>query len=113
MSLNNYSAEVVSSPPPPVQDTTGENKEDEDSELAGIDSSITDPQAGVLMTSRPPSRTTVARPASRNSTSSSKNQKTKNSSNKNKDRTSIAGSIAKLIDSISTNTKDEGEEACG
>jgi hypothetical protein len=51
MSLNNYSAEVVSSPPPPVQDTTSENKEDEDSELAGINSSITDPQA-VLTTSK-------------------------------------------------------------
>jgi hypothetical protein len=61
------------------------------------------------MTSRPPSRTTAARPASCNSTSSLKNQKTKNSSNKNKDRTSIAGLIAKLIDSLSTNT-DEGED---
>ena len=48
-SLNNYSAEVVSSRPPPVQDTTGENKEDEDSELAGIDLSITDLQVGVLI----------------------------------------------------------------
>jgi hypothetical protein len=109
MSLNNNSAKVVSSPPPPVQDTTGENKEDEDSELAGIGSSITDQQAEQT-TSRPPSRTTAARPASRNSTSSSKNQKTQNSSNKNKDRTSIAGSIAKLINLISTNA-DKGEEA--
>jgi hypothetical protein len=75
--------------------------------LAGIDSSITDPQA--VTTSRPPSPTTVARPASRNSTSLLKNQKTKNSSNKIKDCTSIVGSIAKLIDSISTNT-DEGED---
>ena len=41
-----------------------------------------------------------------------KNQKTKNSSNKNKDRTSIAGSIAKLIDSLSMNIDtDEGEDA--
>jgi hypothetical protein len=60
--------------------------------------------------SRPPSRTTAARPASRNSTSLSKNQKTKNSSNKNKDHTSIAGLIAKPIDLISTNA-NEGEEA--
>jgi hypothetical protein len=102
---NNYSAEVVPSPPSPVEDTTGENKDDEDDKLAGIklariDSSITDPPA--VTTSRPPSRTTAARPASRNSTSSLKNQKTKNSSNKHKDRTSIAGSIAKLIDSLST-----------
>ena len=36
-----------------------------------------------------------------------KNQKTKNSSNKNRDRTSIAGSISKLIDSLSTNTNTE------
>ncbi len=77
--------------------------------MVGINLSITDPQA-VLTTSRPLSRTTAARPASRNSTSPLKNQKTKNSSNKNKDCTSIAGSIAKLIDSISTNT-NEGEEA--
>ena len=110
---NNYSTEVVPSPPSPVEDTTGENKDDdEDNELAGIEfarinSSITDPLA--VMTSRPPSRTAAARPASRNSTSLLKNQKTKNSSNKNKDRTSIAGSIAKLIDSLSTNT-DEGED---
>jgi hypothetical protein len=52
----------------------------------------------------------VARPVSHNSNSSLKNQKTKNLWNKSKDRTSIAGSIAKLIDSISTNT-DKGEDA--
>ena len=54
---NNYSTEVVPSPPSPVEDTTGENKDDEDDELAGIelaqiDSSITDPP--VVTTSRPP-----------------------------------------------------------
>ncbi len=107
-SFNNYSAEVSPSPPPPVQDTTGKNKEDEDSELAGINSSITDPQ--VVTTSRPPSRTTATRPASSSSTSSLKNQKTKNLSNKNKDPTSFAGLIAKLIDLISTST-DEVEQA--
>ena len=79
---NNYSAEVVPSPPSPVEDTSGENEDDdEDNELAGIklariDSSITDPLA--VTTSRPPSHTAAARPASRNSTSSLKNQKTKN-----------------------------------
>ena len=116
---NNYSAEVVPSPPSPVEDTTGENKDDDenknddkDNELAGIelariDLSITDPLA--VTTSRPPSRTAAARPASRKSTSSLKNQKTKNSLNKNKDRTSIAGLIAKLIDSFSTNS-DKGED---
>jgi hypothetical protein len=111
---NNYFAKVVPSPPPPFEDTTGENNDDEDNELAEIelaqiDSSImTDPPA--VTTYRPPSRTTAARPASRNSTSSLKNHKTKNSSNKNKYRTSIAGSIVKLINSLSMNS-DEGENA--
>ena len=110
---NSYSADVVPSLPSPVEDTSSENEDDDEhNELAGIElariySSITDPLA--VTTSRPPSRTAAARPASHNSTSSLKNQKTKNSSNKNKDRTSIVGSIAKLIDSLSTNT-DEGED---
>jgi hypothetical protein len=94
VSVNNYSTEVVPSPPPPVE---GETKEDEDNELneielAGIlDSSMTDTPGDTLNFPRPPSRSssTAARPA--------KNQKTKNSSNKNRDRTSIAGSISKLI----------------
>ena len=76
--------------------------------LAWIDSlSTTDPPA--VTTSRPPSCTTGAKPESRNSTSLLKNQKTKNSSNKNIDRTSIAGSIAKLVDLLSKNT-DKGED---
>jgi hypothetical protein len=59
---------------------------------------------------RPPSCTTAARPASRNSTSLLKNQKTKNSLNKHKGHTSIAGSILKLINLLSTNTS-KGEDA--
>jgi len=112
-SFNKYSAKVVPSPPPPVEDTTSKNKDDEGNELAGIELaridslSTTDPPA--VTTSRPPSRTTGAKPESHNSTSLLKNQKTKNSLNKNKDRTSIAGSIAKLDDSLSTNT-DKGED---
>jgi hypothetical protein len=101
---NNYTAEVAPSPPPPVE---GETKEDEDNELSEIelarilDSSMTDTPGDTLNFPRPLSRTssTVARPP--------KNQKTKNSSNKNRDRTSIAGSISKLIDSLSTNTNTE------
>jgi len=84
-------------------------KEDEDNELneielAGIlDLSMTDTPGDTLNFPRPPScsSSTAARPA--------KNQKTKNSSNKNRDRTSIVGSISKLIDSLSTNT-NEGED---
>ena len=103
---NNYTAEVAPSPPPPVD---GETKEDEDNELSEIklarilDSSMTDTPGDTLNFPRPLScsSSTVARPP--------KNQKTKNSSNKNRDRTSIAGSISKLIDSLSTNT-DKGED---
>ena len=64
---------------------------------------MTDTPGDTLNFPRPLSRasSTVARPPK-------KNQKTKNSSNKNRDRTSIAGSISKLINSLSTNT-DEGK----
>ena len=92
--------------PPPVE---GETKEDEDNELnvielAGIlDSSMTETPGDTLNFPRPPSHSssTAAR--------SVKNQKIKNSSNKKRDRTSITGSISKLIDLLSTNTK-EGED---
>jgi hypothetical protein len=107
---NNYTAEVAPSSPPPVD---GETKEDEDNELSEIelarilDSSMTDTPGDTSNFPRPLScsSSTVARPP--------KNQTTKNSSNKNRDRTSIAGSILKLIDSLSTNTDEWGGCECG
>ena len=94
-------------PPPP-----GVFEADFDDELTGIDTTIT--TRATPAEKMPQSLTAAARPESRNSTSATrkKNQKTKNSSNKNKDRTSIAGSISKLIDSLSSNT-DDGEANVG
>ena len=58
---NNYSAEVAPSPPSPVEDTTGENKDDDenknddkDNELAGIELARIDS----LSTTDPPAVTT-------------------------------------------------------